>query len=201
MKTLLYTLLIILACDSGRSFADGPGAGKLSMKEDRQNAKKGWSSMFLEADYSYTRHLGEYEKVWGSSQAATLSFGKKYEKNWMFYFKTGYAKTSEWKNERDGNSMIPVLLGGKYYFDLGVMMPYFAFTNGFNVISQKYDNFGGQTDDILVKYAWELGAGTYVNFTKNFALNATVSYNSSFYYIDAQMTGFVYSGGLSYFFR
>lgn len=200
MKTKIIKALMVILITSGISFADGPEVGKLKLKNENSGSKK-WSSLFLEAEYSYTRHLGEYEKVWGSSQTGAISFGKKFEEHYMLYFKTGYSKTSEWKNEREGNSMIPLLIGGKYYFDLGNFMPYFAFTNGFNVISQKYDNFGGETDDMLVKYAWQLGTGAYYVFGKSFALNGTVSYNSSFYYIEAQMTGFVYSGGMTFFFR
>ncbi len=198
-KTILIVALVLLMI-SGQTFAEGPKIGKLKLKESNP-AEKTWSSLFIEAEYSYTRHLGEYEKVWGSSQLGAVSFGKRYAKHFMLYMKAGYAKTAEWENEREGNSMIPILVGGKYYFDFGVVQPYFAFTNGFNVISQKYDNFGNQTDDILVKYAWQLGFGSYVFFTKNIALNTTVSYNSSFYYIDAQMTGFNYAGGFTYFLR
>ena len=198
-KTILMGVFVLLII-SGQTFADGPKIGKLTLKETKP-AEKIWSSLFVEAEYSYTRHLGEYEKVWGSSQSGAVAIGKRYAKHFMLYFKTGYSQTSEWENERDGNSMIPILVGGKYYFDFGVVQPYFAFTNGFNVISQKYVNFGNQTDDVLVKYAWQLGFGSYVFLTKNIALNTTVSYNSSFYYIDAQMTGFNYAGGFTYFLR
>jgi hypothetical protein len=198
-KTILILTLILLSL-SGQASAENPKIGKLSFS-DSKPARKDWSSLFLEVEYSYTRHLGEYEKVWGSSQSGTIAFGKKYSKHYMLYFKTGYSQTAEWENTRDGNSMIPILVGGKYYFDFGAFMPYFAFTNGLNVISQKYDNFGNQTDDILVKYAWQLGVGAYVHLSRNFAVNTTVSYNSSFYYIDAQMTGFNYAGGIAYFFR
>jgi hypothetical protein len=201
MKTQILSILMILLIASGQSFADGPKVGKLSMKNDQSASAKKWSSLFLEAEYSYTRHLGEYGNIWGNSQSGTVSFGKKYNEHYMLYFKTGYSQTADWEDGKEGNSMIPLLIGGKYYFDLGTFTPYFNFSNGVNVISQKYDNFGSQTDDMLVKYAWQLGTGAYVFFTKTFALNATVSYNSSFYYIDAQMTGFVYTGGLTYFFR
>ncbi len=200
MKKIIIIAILSVFTSADIILADGPQVPGLKLSGG-SNAKKKWSSYYVEADYTYTRHLGEYEKVWGSSQTATVTVGRKYASDFFMFLRTGYTKTEEWKNQKEGNWMIPILWGGKYSFDLNNFVPYFAFATGFNVISQKYDNFGGQTDDFLFKYSWQLGTGSYFFFTKNMALNAAVTYNSSFYYIDAQMTGFEYTGGLAFFFR
>lgn len=200
MKRIILSIFAIILLAGEVAFADGPEVGKLSMN-NKAGKEKSWSSWFAEAEYSYTRHLGEFEKSWGSSQLGTVAVGKKFADNYMLFFKTGFGQTSEFEDELDANSYLPILFGYRYYFDLGSLKPFFTFTNGFNVIFQKYDNFGDQNETTLFKYAWQLGAGSYYFVTRNLALQGSVRYNSSFYYIDAQMTGFDYSGGIAFFMR
>ena len=91
-------------------------------------------------------------------------------------------------------------------------MPYFSFMNGINLVSA--NNFLGKDstgnaareDQSLIRYAFQVGFGFDVKFARNFAINASINYNNSFYedydlyyqQDSKMMTGFEYVGGISY---
>lgn len=160
------------------------------------------TTRFVELEYGYVRHLGEFEKVWSRSEGVLLTYGYNFNDQWVLNFKSGFYGTKVRNNvsfpENKGLGIVPLLIGGKYLFNIGNFQPYISFNNGFNLIFEKYDIEKNKTDKTLFKYFFQIGTGAYVKLVKDLKLNLGIKYNAHFYHIDAQMTGFEYSGGISY---
>ena len=82
--------------------------------------------------------------------------------------------------------------------------------NGINFVSTS--NYLGNSaidDQFLVRYAYQVGFGFDVKFTKNMGMNLNINFNNSFYqdydiFDDANsqmMTGFEYNFGIMYDFK
>jgi len=94
--------------------------------------------------------------------------------------------------------MIPIEIGGRYYFFDDRFMPFIQFMNGLNLVFENTNLEGESIDKTMVKYAWEVGFGVTVNVISSLSLNIGVNYQSNFYQHDAMNTGFEYAFGIGY---
>lgn len=191
-KIILFFILII-TLNFQYSF------GQDSLKK---TDKKSETSSFFSLQGTYVRHLGNFGNVWSHTTGIYAIYGISYPSNYVLNFKTGYLTLHNKKGinfpENSGSTIIPLVIGGKYLFDLKIAQPYISFNNGINIISQKVNLNGEKEEKTLVKYYWQTGAGTYVNLYKNLKLDLSVNLNSHFYQDDAMMTGFEYNLGMEY---
>ena len=97
--------------------------------------------------------------------------------------------------------VIPLHVGGRYYFLTDRVMPFAAFMTGMNVIFENTGLDGEQVERTHAKFAWEFGVGATVNVVGGIAIDASASYNSNFYTHEAMATGFAYTVGLAWNFR
>jgi hypothetical protein len=167
----------------------------------------------------YIRTLGNFNEVWSSGTGAYLNYGMYFPDHNTLNFQIGYINYSL----RDGLDteldtlgitdtklfVIPLLVGGKYFFTDSRFMPYFSFMNGINIINEtfgftietdakgneiiQFENTGDQT---LVRYAWQVGIGIMVNLVSSLNVDLAVKYNSHFYHTESMNTGFEYGFGL-----
>ena len=94
--------------------------------------------------------------------------------------------------------MIPIEIGGRYYFFDDRFMPFIQFMNGLNLVFENTNLEGENEDKTMVKYAWQVGFGLTVNVISDLSLDIGVNYQSNFYQHDAMNTGFEYTFGLGY---
>ena len=167
----------------------------------------------------YIRTLGNFNQVWSSGTGAYLNYGMFFPDHNTLNFQFGYINYSL----RDGLDteldtlgitdtklfVIPVLVGGKYFFTDSRFMLYFSFMNGINIINETF-GFNVETDDqgneviyfvdtgdeTLIRYAWQVGIGLMINIVSNLNVDLAVKYNSHFYHTDSMNTGFEYGFGL-----
>ena len=167
----------------------------------------------------YIRTLGNFNEVWSSGSGVYVNYGMFFPDHNTLNFQVGYINYSL----RDGLdavmdtmgitdtkfSVIPILVGGKYFFTDSRFMPYFSFMNGINIINETFgfdvevDSTGNESfhfentgDETLVRYAWQVGVGIMVNIISSLNVDLAVKYNSHFYHTESMNTGFEYGFGL-----
>ncbi len=161
----------------------------------------------------YIRTLGNFNKVWTSGSGGYVSYGMFFPDHNTLNFQIGYI---DYELQEDLDSLngslyvIPLLIGGKYFFIDSRFMPYFSFMNGINIINQtisfevEVDEEGNENiliddtlgDETLVRYAWQVAMGIMINVVGGLNLDLAVKYNAHFYQHEAMNTGFEYGFGL-----
>jgi hypothetical protein len=159
----------------------------------------------------YIRSLGNFGEVWSSGTGVYVNYGIFFPDHNTLNFQTGYIdyKLNDGYDSQDGSlTVIPLLIGGKYFFTDSRFMPYVSFMNGVNIISQTiafhveeiYDEEGNLIDEEihidessgdtrLVRYAFQVSS---------LNVDLAVRYNSHFYQHEAMNTGFEYGFGIAW---
>ncbi len=161
--------------------------------------------------YNYIQNLGNFKNYYSDGQGFMLNYGKQFPDSWLLVVRSGYFKQNFKVGVDSGGfnnfNYIPLHFGGRFYVYKNVFMPYFSFMNGINIISaSEFVGDPNHADESTVKYAYQVGFGFDVKFTKNFGINASINYNNSFWEDSdpgigqegKMMTGFEYVGGLVY---
>jgi len=168
----------------------------------------------------YIRTLGNFNKVWSSGAGVYVNYGMFFPDHNTLNFQTGYIdyKLTDDLDSLNGSfSVIPLMIGGKYFFTDSRFMPYISFMNGINIISQTIgfyveeilDEDGNVVDEEvhieeisddarIVRYAWQVGVGIMINIISSLNVDLAVKYNSHFYHTESMNTGFEYGFGLAW---
>ncbi|HQY51079.1 MAG TPA: hypothetical protein PLD63_01780 [Ignavibacteria bacterium] len=215
MKTILLFLILSI---SGLTYSQQSNTPKKLSDISKLNTdKKGGYTQLNDqvfVSYSYIRNLGKFGDIYESSNGITLNYGKYFPNNWLVVLRTGYVSEKLREGIDSGGysnfNVYPLHIGGRYYVYKNTIMPYFSFMNGLNFISTS--NYLGDPeieDQFLLRYAFQVGFGIDVKFTKNMGMNLNINFNNSFYKDDdifdqtnsQMMTGFEYNFGFMYDFK
>lgn len=186
MNKIILTLIIILSFGSlFASFAQSEGYLK--------------NRIFVEG--LYIRNIGNFENAWSNASGGYLGYGFAFPEHSYLMMRTGFISNKlndEITNEDAYLTMIPIEVGGRYYFIDHLIMPFVQFMTGLNLVFTNGDIVGENEAENLVKYAWQVGLGFTVNVVNNISIDAGVNYQSNFYDDDAMNTGFEYTFGFGY---
>lgn len=148
----------------------------------------------------YSRNLGNFGNIWSKASGGYVGYSIAFPAHNLLLMRTGFI----YNTLKDNNiyedatlTMIPIEIGGRYYFTDSRLMPFFQFINGLNFVFENITNLGGETKDkTMIKYAWQIGLGVTLNLTNNFNVDVSANYQSNFYETDAMNTGFEYVVGI-----
>jgi len=149
----------------------------------------------------YIRNLGNFGDVWTNASGGYIGYSIAYPDHNLLMLRTGFINNTlnDEVNYKDASlTMIPIEIGGRYYFIDNRFMPFVQFMNGLNLILENTNLEGKNEDKTMVKYAWQIGFGLTVNVMRNLSLDIGVNYQSNFYQQDATNTGFEYAIGIGY---
>lgn len=149
----------------------------------------------------YKRNLGNFSEVWANAAGGYISYGIAFPDHNLLVLRTGFYSNNlkESVDYEDASSVVvPLHIGGRYYFIDDRFMPFFSFMNGLNLVFENTNLEGEQEDKTLVRYAWQVGAGLSINLFSNLIFDAGVNYNSHFYQTEAMMTSFEYIFALAW---
>ena len=158
----------------------------------------------------YIRNLGNFGEVWANASGGYVGYGIAFPDHNYLMIRTGFIN-NKLKDDLDTTKlkadveyedatlkMIPIEIGGRYYFTDQMFMPFVQFMTGLNIVFGDEDLVGENEDKTLVKYAWEVGFGLTVNIMSRLSLDIGVNYQSNFYDDDAMNTGFEYAAGIGF---
>lgn len=155
----------------------------------------------------YIRNLGDFSSVWSNASGGYVGYGIVFPDHNYLMMRAGLI-SNKLKDEfnSQGNSvyddayltMVPVEIGGRYYFINNMIMPFAQFMTGLNLVFGNEDLVGENDQKNLVKFAWQVGLGFTINIINNISVDAGVNYQSNFYDDDAMNTGFEYNFGIGY---
>jgi opacity protein-like surface antigen len=186
MKKIILILVILIS--SGFLFTDS--AQSDTYLKDR---------IFIEG--LYIRNLGNFGDVWANASGGYVGYGIAFPDHNYLMMRAGYINNKLKDDIEDEDAsliMIPIEVGGRYYFTDHMFMPFAQFMTGLNFISENEDLVGENEDKNLVKFAWQVGFGLTINVISNLSLDVGVNYQSNFYDDDAMNTGFEYAIGFGW---
>ena len=155
----------------------------------------------------YIRNLGNFGDVWSNSTGGYIGYSIAFPDHNLLMMRTGFINnklkddlnTQEDLSYGDASlTMIPIEIGGRYYFIDNMFMPFVQFMNGLNIVFENTNLEGEQEDKTLVKYAWQVGFGLTVNVISSLSIDVGVNYQSNFYENEAMNTGFEYALGIGW---
>ena len=149
----------------------------------------------------YIRNLGNFSDVWANASGGYISYGIAFPEHNYLMFRVGYINNKLKDGvEDDYNdaslSIVPLEIGGRYYFTNSRFMPFVQFMTGLNIVSENTNLEGEMKDETLIRYAWQVGFGLTINIISSISLDVGVNYQSNFYETDAMNTGFEYTVGI-----
>lgn len=149
----------------------------------------------------YIRNLGNFGEVWTNAFGGYVGYSIAFPDHNLLMMRTGFINNTinNEINYQDASlTMIPIEIGGRYYFFDDKFMPFLQFMNGLNLVFENTNLEGESKDKTMVKYAWQVGFGVTVNVISNLSMDIGVNYQSNFYQHDAMNTGFEYTFGIGY---
>lgn len=153
----------------------------------------------------YLRNLGNFSQVWSTAAGGYIGYSIAFPAHNLLMMRTGFISNTlkdEKKSEeyfKDATlTIIPLEIGGRYYFTDSRFMPFFQFINGLNIIFENINLEGEKEDKTLVKYAWQVGFGVTINLIESFNIDVGANYQSNFYETEAMNTGFEYTVGIGF---
>jgi opacity protein-like surface antigen len=153
------------------------------------------------AEGLYIRNLGEFGSVWSNAAGGYLGYGIAFPEHNYLMLRSGVIsnKLKDDVNFEDANmTMIPVELGGRYYFNDNILMPFVQFMTGLNLVFESENLVGENENTTLVKYTWQVGLGLTINILSNISMDVGVNYQSNFFDNEAMNTGFEYNAGFGF---
>ena len=155
----------------------------------------------------YIRNIGNFGSVWSNASGGYLGYGIAFPEHNYLMMRAGFI-SNKLKDELNNQeslayddaylTMVPIEIGGRYYFIDHMFMPFVQFMTGLNFVFENEDLVGENEDKNLVKFAWQVGLGITINIISNISVDAGVNYQSNFYDDDAMNTGFEYAFGIGY---
>ncbi len=194
MKKIILTLIILLFFGS---LLTGFAQSETYLK----------NRIFIEG--LYLRNLGNFGDVWSNASGGYVGYGIAFPDHNYLMMRTGFInnKLKDELNTQESTeyidaylTMVPIEIGGRYYFIDNMFMPFVQFMTGLNLVFENEDLVGENEAKNLVKFAWQVGFGLTFNFISSLSLDVGVNYQSNFYDDDAMNTGFEYAFGLGYAF-
>ena len=182
-RVLLLTILLLFTGTIFNSFA--------------QSEKYLKNRIMLEG--MYVRNLGNFGEVWSNAAGGYIGYSIAFPEHNLLMLRTGFISNSlkDGVEYQDATStIIPVEIGGRYYFIDSRFMPFVQFMNGINILFENTNLEGEKEDKTLIKYAWQVGFGITINLIENLNIDVGVNYQSNFYKTEAMNTGFKYSFGI-----
>ena len=155
----------------------------------------------------YTRNLGNFGDVWTDASGGYIGYSIALPEHNLLIMRTGFINNQlddDLKLQEDvafsdaSLTIIPIEIGGRYYFIDDRFMPFIQFMNGLNLVFENTNLEGESEDKTMVKYAWQIGFGLTINILSNPSFDIGVNYQSNFYQHDAMNTGFEYAFGIGY---
>jgi len=149
----------------------------------------------------YIRNLGNFGDVWTNASGGYIGYSIAFPDRNLLMMRTGFINNNYEFNVEDASLiMIPIEIGGRYYFFDDRFMPFLQFMNGLNLVFENTNLEGENKEKTMVKYAWQVGFGLTVNVISDLSLDIGVNYQSNFYQHDAMNTGFEYVFGMGWTF-
>ena len=149
----------------------------------------------------YTRNLGSFGEIWSNSVGGYVGYGLAFPDHNLLIIRTGFISNNlneEIKYANASSVIIPLELGGRYYFLFDGIQPFIQFINGLNLIFENTNLEGVAGNKTFLKYCWQVGLGVTVYLNNQFGIDIGVNYQSNFYQTNAMNTGFEYVLGLSF---
>ena len=147
----------------------------------------------------YVRNLGNFAEVWSKASGGYIGYSIAFLEHDLLMMRTGFINNSlkDGADYQDASStIIPLEIGGRYYFIDSRFMPFVQFMNGINILFENANLEGEKEDKTLVKYAWQVGFGITINLIENLCIDVGANYQSNFYKTEAMNTGFKYAFGI-----
>jgi hypothetical protein len=107
----------------------------------------------------YIRNLGNFAEVWENASGGYIGYSIAFLDHNLLIMRTGFINNSPKDStgyEDASLTIIPIELGGRYYFTDDTFMPFVQFMPGLNLVFENMNLEGEKENRTLVKFAWQV---------------------------------------------
>ena len=149
--------------------------------------------------------IGEFKENWDTGSGFSTGYGIRYHNHWTLIFQSGYSTYSaNQKQDYDGDasfSLIPLMIGVRYYLYSDLFRPYLMSNNGINIVRRKYSRNGETVDKTTGHYHFQVGLGLEISPLHSLGIDISFKYNSHLLEpsVPYNITGLEYGFGLNWY--
>lgn len=158
---------------------------------------------FFTAQYATINTIGHFSDHWKDGSGVYLGYGNTLG-HWTLMFQTGYVSYNvnpemQYTGEAEF-TMFPLWIGGRYYIMTQTFQPFVMGFSGVNIVSEKHNFNDEPVDHTTSHFAFQIGLGLAVQFSRNMQVELVGKYNSHLFDPGApyNVTGLEYGLGLNW---
>ncbi len=126
--------------------------------------------------------IGEFKESWKNGTAVTVGYGTLSADNFALMFQAGYINfdaNEEMEFSGDAKfSIIPLAIGGRYYFATKTFRPFLLAMSGVNIVSQTYETAEESVDKTSAHLHFQVGIGLGILLFGQLEIEGQAKYNS-----------------------
>ena len=137
---------------------------------------------FVTLQAASVNSLGEFKESWKNGTALTLGYGAISSDNFALMLNIGYINfdaNEEMDFSGDAKfSIVPLAIGGRYYFVTDRIRPFLLAMSGINIVSQKYTLDDETVDKTTAHLHFQVGIGLGILIFGQLEIEGQAKYNS-----------------------
>jgi len=139
------------------------------------------SQSFISIQVATINSMGEFKESFDKGSAFYAGYGVLYSNQWAFILETGYITfQANEEMEFSGDptfTMIPLAIGGRYYFVTDRFRPFLLAMSGLNIVTQKYELHEENVDNTELKLHFQVGIGLGILLFSQLEIEGQAKYN------------------------
>ena len=165
------------------------------------------SQSFVSVQGMIFNTIGHFKDAWKEGSGGYIGYGTVYTNYWALTFHTGYITFT---HNEDLNytgdpkfTIIPLMVGGRYYLLLDTFRPFLLANGGINIITEDYRLDDKLQDLTRAKTHFQVGAGIGICLISTLEIELQAKYNSHLLepHVPYNITGLEYGAALNWFLR
>jgi hypothetical protein len=139
------------------------------------------SQSFITVQGAAINSIGEFKEAWDKGSAFYVGYGMLDSDNWALMFETGYISFQHNEEEHYSGdpkfTIVPLAIGGRYYFVTDIFRPFLLAMGGINFISQNYTLDEETVEESSTQLHFQVGVGLGILLFNKLEIEGQAKYN------------------------
>jgi hypothetical protein len=126
--------------------------------------------------------IGEFKEAWDKGSGGILGYGTIYPDRWALMMQIGYISFQHNEDiDYSGDpsfTIVPLAIGGRYYFVTDRFRPFLLAMSGINIVSQNYTRGDETVDKTTAQLHFQVGIGLGIRIISRLEIEGQAKYNS-----------------------
>ncbi len=139
------------------------------------------SQPFITVQGAAINSIGEFKEAWDKGTAFYAGYGALYSNQWVLILETGYITfQANEEMEYSGDpkfTIIPIAIGGRFYFSTDRFRPFLLAMSGINFINQNFTIDDETVDESSTQLHFQVGVGLGIMLFSQLEIEGQAKYN------------------------